>query len=65
MPIWVFHGEEDKSIPVSESDTMVKRLQQMGYTVKFTRYKGVGHNAWTKAYNTAGLYEWFTAQKRE
>ncbi|WP_297796755.1 PHB depolymerase family esterase [uncultured Eudoraea sp.] len=64
MPIWVFHGAEDKSIPVTESDEMVSKLKQMGYNVTFTRYEGVGHNAWTQAYTTEALYEWFINQKR-
>lgn len=64
MPIWVFHGEEDKSIPISESETMVAKLKEMGYDVQFTRYSGVGHNSWNKAYKTDELYEWFVKQKR-
>lgn len=63
MPIWVFHGEEDKSIPIAESETMVDKLKQMGYDVQFTRYPGVGHNSWVKAYNTDELYEWFVEQE--
>ena len=65
MPIWVFHGVEDKSIPISESDNMVARLLSMGYDVKFTRYPGVGHNAWGRAYHTEALYEWFMEQERK
>jgi predicted peptidase len=64
MPIWVFHGEEDESIPISESETMVNRLKEMGHDVKFTRYPGVGHDSWVKAYTTEELYEWFVQQKR-
>lgn len=64
MPIWVFHGAEDKSIPVTESDEMVNKLKQMGYDVTFTRYEGVGHDAWVQAYTTEALYEWFMNQKR-
>lgn len=64
MPMWVFHGEDDKSIPVSESIEMVARLKSMGYSVKFTKYEGVGHNAWGKAYTTPELYDWFIQQKR-
>ncbi len=63
MPIWVFHGEEDKSIPVTESETMVSRLKEMGYDIRFTKYPGIGHNSWVKAYNTEELYDWFVAQK--
>jgi predicted peptidase len=65
MPIWVFHGEEDKSIPISESETMVDRLKEMGYDVKFTRYPEVGHDSWVKAYNTEALYDWFIEQERQ
>ena len=65
MPIWVFHGEEDKSIPISESETMVAKLKEMGHDVRFTRYPGVGHNSWVRAYNTEELYEWFIKQKRK
>ena len=64
LPIWVFHGTEDKSIPISESEDMVTKLKEMGYDVTFTRYEGVGHNAWVRAYNTEELYEWLMKQKR-
>ncbi len=64
MPIWVFHGTEDKSIPISESQNMVNKLEEMNYDVTFTKYDGVGHNAWVQAYNTEELYEWFMRQKR-
>lgn len=59
MAIWVFHGTEDKSIPVTESDEMVARLRDMGYSVKYSRYEGIGHNAWEKAYSEEALYDWF------
>ena len=64
MPIWVFHGDKDESIPVTESDEMVERLKGMGHPVKYTRYEGVGHNAWERAYLEEGLYDWFVEQKK-
>ena len=64
MPIWVFHGTEDKSIPFSESRNMVNKLEEMGYDVQFTKYEGVGHNSWVRAYNTEELYVWLMQQKR-
>jgi hypothetical protein len=42
---------------------MVKKLRSMGYNVSFTRYEGVGHNAWEKAYADDALYRWFTEHK--
>lgn len=63
LPIWVFHGSDDAVIPVQESDEMVEKLKQLGYDVKYTRYGGVGHNAWVPAYKTEGLYQWFASKK--
>ncbi|MAU72672.1 MAG: alpha/beta hydrolase [Pseudozobellia sp.] len=63
--IWVFHGEEDESIPISESEEMVGKLKSMGYDVRFTKYPGVGHDSWVQAYNTEELYEWLMQQSRE
>ncbi len=65
MPIWVFHGDKDESIPISESIDMVGKLKEMGYNVQFTVYKGVGHNSWVRAYATEELYRWFVRQKRD
>lgn len=64
MPIWVFHGDQDDVIQVEESDKMVQKLREMGHDVRYTRYKGVGHNAWTRAYATDSLYTWLEKQKR-
>nr|WP_299381395.1 PHB depolymerase family esterase [Allomuricauda sp.] len=64
MPIWVFHGDRDKVISVEESDKMVAKLKQMKYNVKYTRYKDVGHDSWTRAYTTDSLYIWLNNQKR-
>jgi len=61
---WVFHGVEDAVIPVQESDAMVRKLKQMGYRVKYSRYEGVGHDSWIRAYQTEALYEWIENQTR-
>ncbi|MBW8244187.1 prolyl oligopeptidase family serine peptidase [Muricauda oceani] len=64
MPIWVFHGDQDDVIHVKESDDMVKKLREMGHNIRYTRYNGVGHNVWDRAYTTDSLYTWLAAQKR-
>lgn len=64
LPIWVFHGDEDPVIPVAESDAMVEKLKSMGNTIKYTRYKGVGHNSWDKTYAMDELYLWMAKQKK-
>lgn len=64
LRIWVFHGDQDEVIDVEESDKMVGKLREMGRNVRYTKYKGVGHNAWERAYATDSLYTWLAEQKR-
>lgn len=64
MPVWVFHGDADPIIPISESEKMVEALQSVDGNVRFTVYPGVGHDSWTAAYNTPELYDWFLSHSR-
>lgn len=61
MPIWVFHGDKDGAIDVSNSDEMVEALRYYGKNVKYTRYENVGHNCWDLACNPETL-EWMLSQ---
>ena len=58
MPIWAFHGTEDKSVSVTQTDEMVQKLEAAGADVRYTRAEGVGHNVWELAY-TDELMQWF------
>jgi predicted peptidase len=62
LPIWVFHGSADTSVPVTESRQMVAALKALGSQVKYTEYEGVGHNSWDKAYAEPDLPAWLFAQ---
>ena len=64
MPVWVFHGDEDPVVSVNQSDEMVEALRKVGADVSYTRLKGVGHNAWERAYQLE-LLEWLLSKKRE
>lgn len=64
MPVWVFHGDADPIIPISESEKMVEALQSVDGNVRFTVYPGVEHDSWTAAYNTPELYDWFLSHSR-
>ena len=63
-PVWVFHGDADKVVPLEESERMVKALRQRGGKPKFTIYKGVNHDSWTETYNNPKLYQWFLSHKK-
>ena len=64
LPIWVFHGDADQTVPVTESRNMVKALQSIGANVKYTELPGVNHNAWDPAYDNPELIEWLLKQQR-
>ncbi|HEX2948375.1 MAG TPA: sugar-binding protein [Armatimonadota bacterium] len=59
MPVWVFHGTADPTVPITQSEEMVVALTALGGEVKFTKYPGVGHDAWTQTFNNPELYAWF------
>ena len=63
MPVWMFHGEDDPVIPVSESDEMAAMLLKNGNPVKYTRYPDTGHDAWTRTYANPEVFEWMLEQQ--
>jgi predicted peptidase len=64
LPVWVFHGAQDRVIPVERSREMVDALNQHGGNAKLTIYPEAGHDAWTDTYDNPELYEWLLQQKR-
>jgi predicted peptidase len=65
VPVWVFHGAKDPTVPVKESQDMVDALKAAGAEVKFTVYPEAGHDSWTETYNNPELYEWFLQHHRQ
>lgn len=64
LPTWVFHGDEDSIIPVSESRIVVEALRASGAPVRYTEYPGVEHDSWDPAYAEPELMPWLLSQKR-
>ena len=59
MPIRVFHGDIDDSVPIEYSKLMVDRLRACGSDkVDFTIFHGVNHNSWDPAYESTDLIDW-------
>ncbi|NND96720.1 MAG: prolyl oligopeptidase family serine peptidase [Pirellulaceae bacterium] len=64
IPIWVFHGNDDRVVPYQNSVDMVQAIKQAGGTkVRFTSLEHIGHNSWSSAYATPELYQWMLDQK--
>ncbi|MGB8353874.1 MAG: sugar-binding protein [Chthoniobacteraceae bacterium] len=64
VPIWVFHGGKDPTVPLEQSQRMVDALKKLGSNVKFTIFPEAKHDSWTQAYAMPELYEWLLQQKR-
>jgi predicted peptidase len=63
LPIWAFHGTEDKAVPFQRSVEMVDAIKAAGGTqVRFTSLENIGHNSWEAAYATPEVYEWLNKQ---
>ena len=63
-PAWLFHGADDRIVQVSESRSLAAALEANRGRVKYTEYKGVGHNVWLNALGEKELIPWLLAQKR-
>lgn len=62
MPIWAFHGDNDRVVPLEKAQVLIDSVKQVGGNPKLTIYKGVGHDSWTTTYNDPELYKWLFAQ---
>jgi predicted peptidase len=63
-PVWVFHGSDDRVVPVSESRKMVEALNQVeGSRVRYSELEGVGHDVWLNAASDPELLPWLLSQR--
>ena len=62
-PAWVFHGEDDRVVPVSESRQMVEAIKAIKGSVRYSEYEGVGHNVWLNALGERELLPWLLMQR--
>ena len=60
LPIWAFHGDQDRAVPIERSQAMVDAIKAAGGDqIRFTTMEHIGHNCWSATYATPELYGWF------
>jgi len=64
VPVWCFHGDQDFTVPIKGSQSMIDSLKPYNKDVKFTIYEGVGHDSWTQTYANDEIYDWMLSHKR-
>lgn len=64
LPIWTFHGSQDKAVPVVRSRSMLAALWQAGSDAHYREYPDAPHNVWTRTYRDGEVLAWFFAQRK-
>lgn len=65
VPIWAFHGLEDRAVPEAQSRQMIEAIRAAGGVARYSALEGVHHDSWTHAYKEAGAIEWMFEQRLE
>lgn len=65
VPLWVFHGDADKRVPVQRSRNMVEAISKSGGHPKYTEYPGVPHDSWTLTYSNPEMWDWMFSQSKK
>ena len=63
-PLWNFHGDSDRTVPVSVSRERIAARRKAGGRPLSTEYPGVDHNVWEWAYTEPSLVTWLFSQSR-
>ena len=64
IPIWAFHGSDDKVVMTSRSRDMISAIKKKGGNPNYTEYPQTGHDAWKKAYADMNMYLWLFSQSK-
>jgi predicted peptidase len=63
LPIWVWHGEADPTVPVKRSIEMVDAIKKAGSTtIRLTTLAHIGHVSWQAAYASPEVWQWLNEQ---
>ena len=66
LPVWVFHGAKDTTVPLKQSEEMVEAMRKIGATdVKLTVYPEAQHDSWTQTYANPEFYKWLLSHERK
>jgi predicted peptidase len=64
VPVWVFQGDADDSVPVTMVREMVRELKKASGNVRYTEYHKANHDVWNQAFADPDLLPWLSAQHR-
>lgn len=62
-PVWIFHGEKDAQVSVSDARRTAEALKAAGASVRYTEYGEAGHFIFDRAYTEPGFWTWLLARR--
>ena len=63
VPIWAWHGSNDKAVPVDNTRELIAALKKAGGDPKYSEIKA-GHGAWMPAFEDPEFFVWLFSQKK-
>jgi predicted peptidase len=64
VPLWVFQGDADQSVPVEMVRSMMHQLKKAHANLRYTEYHKSDHEVWNRAFSEPDLLPWLSSQKR-
>jgi predicted peptidase len=66
LPLWAWHGTDDRDVPFAGSKDMIDAIRAAGgEQARLTSLEGIGHNSWSAAYESPDLWAWMARQSLE
>ncbi len=62
--VWVWHGDADKEVPVSEIRSLVAQLREAGSATLYTELSGLGHDISDTVYLDTAVSDWLFKQQK-
>jgi predicted esterase len=62
MPLQIWHGAQDRVVPVERSRSLVAALRVAGAAVDYRELEQVGHDVWLQAFGAGGGLPWLFQQ---
>ncbi len=64
VPLWVFQGDEDRTVPVTMVRDMMKQLKKLHANLRYTEYHKADHDIWTRVFAEPELVPWLASHRR-
>jgi predicted peptidase len=64
IPAWLFHGELDPIVPVSESRNIVAAMRRLGRNPRYTEFPGAAHDIARASWADPELPDWLLTKER-